>query len=249
VSGPIALHGGGEFQSGDEPVLTELLRLAARRVGDDQAIRIALVPAAAAEWDPADSADQGVAAFQRVAGVIGLAVLAEPVMIVDAASAASEQLAKRIEDSDIVYLPGGDPGRLVSTLRGSRALQALTAVHDAGGILAGASAGAMALAAWTWAPNGKVDGLGFIPDLLVVPHADESRWSSEATRLARHAPRGYGVLGLAERTAAIAVDPDAHPLQWHVVGTGDARWVGSAGGVPVIVHPGETFETSSGWRA
>lgn len=243
MSGPIALHGGGEFEPGDEPVLTDLLRAAESRAGPGRAIRIALVPTAAAQWDPAESAEHGVAAFQRVAASIGLTVLAEPVMIVDEASAASDDLAGRIEGSDLVYLPGGDPGRIVTTFRGSRAMKALTSAHEAGAILAGASAGAMALAAWTWAPNGGVDGLGFIPRFLVVPHADQTRWTASVTRFTNHAPRGLGILGLAERTAAIADDADSDPITWRVVGAGHVRWTDTNGAELAVARDGDRIET------
>ena len=49
MSGPVALHGGGEFLPGDEPVLLALLELAPR---PDGAVRIAVVPTAAARGRP-----------------------------------------------------------------------------------------------------------------------------------------------------------------------------------------------------
>ncbi len=52
MSGPIALHGGGEFLPGDEPFLAALLDLAARRVRGDRPIRVTVVPTATARGRP-----------------------------------------------------------------------------------------------------------------------------------------------------------------------------------------------------
>ncbi|MDQ2966403.1 MAG: hypothetical protein M3R57_11200, partial [Chloroflexota bacterium] len=71
--GRIALHGGGEFEAGDEPFLDAILAAAlpsaaARAQGgpeSDGAVRIVVVPAAAARERPSASAKQGVAALKR----------------------------------------------------------------------------------------------------------------------------------------------------------------------------------------
>ena len=52
VPGPVALHGGGEFEPGDEPFLDALLTAAAPLVGDGEPIRVAVVPTAASLGRP-----------------------------------------------------------------------------------------------------------------------------------------------------------------------------------------------------
>ena len=52
MSGPVALHGGGEFLAGDEPFLAALLDAAAPAAGGDRPIRVAVVPTAAARGRP-----------------------------------------------------------------------------------------------------------------------------------------------------------------------------------------------------
>ena len=65
-----------------------------------------------ARHSPAASAAHGVGAFERVAAQAGIAAIATPAMIVDAASAADADIAGRLADADLVYFPGGDPDRI-----------------------------------------------------------------------------------------------------------------------------------------
>ena len=96
MSGPIALHGGGEFQPGDEPFLRRLLEvaLASRgRARPADPLRIAIVPTAAARGRPDLVGAHGTAAFERVAASRGVAGRLDPdpvevVEVLDAASAA-----------------------------------------------------------------------------------------------------------------------------------------------------------------
>ena len=224
MSGPVVLHGGGEFEAGDEPCLAAMVERAARHAGGDRPIRICVVPTAAARYSPAASAAHGVGAFERVAAQAGIAATATPAMIVDAASAADTDIAGRLADADLVYFPGGDPDRIPSVLRGSLAWAAIVRAHEGGAVLGGASAGAMAMAPWTWTPAGGTTGLDVVPGIAVRPHADAATWASVAERFGAGAPAGLGLLGIPERTAAITDDPSADPIVWHVVGEGEVRW-------------------------
>jgi cyanophycinase-like exopeptidase len=243
VTGPLALHGGGEFESGDELVLIDLLQIAIRRPDREGPIRIAMVPTATADWDPARSAAHGAAALERAATSVGIETAIDAVLIVDAASASDEGNARLLRGADLIYLPGGDPRRIMTTLSDTLALEAIRTAHASGATLAGASAGAMSLASWSWAPKGGVEGFGIVRGILVVPHADEARWPDEVRRSTEHVPAGFGVLGLAERTAAITNDPQAPTIQWRIVGTGDARWVARPGAETIVAHAGALLET------
>ena len=66
VSGPIALHGGGEFLAGDEEFLAALLARAIQRAERGRPIRVAVVPTAAARGRPDLAGRNGVEAFERV---------------------------------------------------------------------------------------------------------------------------------------------------------------------------------------
>jgi cyanophycinase-like exopeptidase len=264
MPGPIALHGGGEFQLGDEPFLRAILeaavaaarwRAAGRGTGvagdraptvddtDPAAVRVAIVPAAAAAERPDLAVANGIAAFERVARAARIAALIEGVMAVDARTAASPAVAERLAAADLVYLPGGDPGHLVATLEGSMTWRSIGAARARGGVLAGASAGAMVLAPWTWAPRGGRPGLGLVPDLVVVPHAARVRAGGWAGTFAERLPTGLGLLGrlgLEERTGVISGALVPGGRAWRVVGEGAVYW--SAPGERTIraIRSGET---------
>jgi cyanophycinase-like exopeptidase len=219
MSGAIALHGGAEFLPGDEAFLRSLLEVAPR--GDDGAIRAVVIPVAAARGRPALAASVGVGALRRVGADVGVPVEAEAVMVVDAASADDPALAARIAAADLVHLPGGDPDLVPGVLAGSRAWTAVLEAHARGAVIAGASAGAMGLAALTWTPRGFVPGLGLVEGFVVVPHYaqfDVRGREAEAERVRRD---GLGVLGLDERTGAIRTADGT----WQVAGEGRAVWM------------------------
>ena len=240
MSGPVALHGGGEFLPGDEPFLRAMVELAAR-VGDP--VRVAVVPTAAARGRPALAAANGVDAFRRAAAGLGVAILAEAVPVVDAATAADPSLADRLAAATLIYLPGGDPDLIPKLYPGSAAWAAMQRAWTDGAVLAGASAGAMALAAWTWTPAGGVPGLGIVPGLGVAPHADAASWDQAIARYGAAVPPDLGFIGVAERTAVIVPGTAGEP--WRVVGEGEARWLSAAaraiGAPPVVARDGETI--------
>jgi cyanophycinase len=246
VSGPVALHGGGEFLSGDEPCLAAILASAAEPLGGGRPIRVAIVPTAAARQRPDLAAATGVAAFERVAAAAGLDVEATAVAVLDAMSAADPGLAARLEAADLIHFPGGDPDLIPTLLRGSAAWAAIERARQRGAVVAGASAGAMAFATWTWTPAGGIEGLGLVPGLIVVPHADGGGWASALERFGAWGPVELGGLGLAERTGVIADDvaPAGGEITWRVVGPGDVFWQPVRGGRTVVARAGETITTA-----
>jgi len=202
------------------------------------AIRVVVVPVAAARGMPDRAAATGVRAFERRAAAMGLPALVEVARVVDGGSAADPDVAGRIAAADLVHLPGGDPDLVPTILGGTPALEAMHGAWGRGAVLAGASAGAMALADWTWTSNGGMRGLGFVHGLAVVPHYDEvrrTRWQASIDRLA---PGGIGYLGLDERTGVLA-DPDGAERSWVVAGPGAAWWFARGSDSPLVAHDGE----------
>jgi cyanophycinase len=251
MAGPIALHGGGEFLPGDERFLDALLDAAvaaAARTRSDVtghalpssapggAVRVAVVPTAAARGRPDLAGSNGVAAFRR-RETHGRAVEAVIVPVVDELSADDPTLAEQIASADLVYLPGGDPDLIPALFPDSAAGAALRAAHEAGATLAGASAGAMALAEWTWTPAGGVPGLAFVRGLAVFPHYDESRRVSWQASLEEIAPAGLAYLGIDERTGVISGAGG-----WRVAGEGAAYWFAPGAETPVIYGDGDRLE-------
>ena len=161
--------------------------------------------------------------------------------VVDAASAAGPAEVERIEAADLIHLPGGDPDLVPAILAGSPAFAALVAAWEAGAVIAGASAGAMALAEWTWTSGGGIRGLGLVRGIAVVPHYDDVRRTSWQATLDELAPGGMGYLGLDERTGVISVPngPDGH--DWRVAGDGAVYWFARGAVEPIIGRHGDVL--------
>ena len=249
MSGPIGLHGGQEFTHGDEPFLDALLmagaEVARRRQGSvdgaaPHPIRVVFLPTAAARGFPDRAAANGKTAVERRAAECGWAVSVEVARVVDAASAADPQHVARIAAADLMYLPGGDPDLVPGVLAGTPALEAIRTAWEGGAVLAGASAGAMALAEWTWTPSGGVHGLGLVGGVAVVPHYDDVRRTSWQATLDRLAPGGLGYLGLDERTGVMRRRDDEGG-GWVVAGRGAAWWFGRDGVEPLVGRDGEVL--------
>jgi allophanate hydrolase subunit 1 len=81
-------------------------------------------------------------------------------------------------------------------------------------------------------------GLGLVPGLIVVPHAGPAHWTTVLERSGRGMPAHLGVLGVAERTAAIS-RPD-EPGVWDVAGEGEVRWLAAD------ADPASTLVVASG---
>jgi cyanophycinase-like exopeptidase len=247
MSGPVALHGGGEFLSGDEEFLAALLSRVLARADPDRVLQVAVVPTAAARGRPDLAGANGVAAFERVAALCGLEVVASVVPVVSHAIAADAELAAELAAADVIHFPGGDPDLIPTIMPGTAAWAAITDAHVAGAVLAGASAGAMAFGPWTWTPGGGMGGLRVVQGFVVVPHAQEATWAATIERFAAWAPEGLGALGLSEQTGVIEepVVPGSLTHEWRVVGPGEARWLVDPvrGGETVVARTGEVIST------
>jgi cyanophycinase-like exopeptidase len=258
MSGPIGLHGGGEYLPGDEPFLDALLAAAADAArarlsadeldvaahaidGQGTTVRVVVLPTAAGRGFPDRAAANGVRAFEARAAAAGLATHIETARVVDAASAADQANMDLLEAADLIHLPGGDPDLVPSVLAGTPALRAMQRASARGAVVAGASAGAMGLADWTWTPQGGMRGLGFVHGLAVVPHYDEIRRTTWQQVVDQLAPGGIGYLGLDERTGILAAPNGAGERRWTVAGPGAAWWFARGVPEPVVARSGESL--------
>jgi cyanophycinase len=238
LSGVIALHGGGEFQAGDEPFLAAWLAAAAV----DDILSVAIVPTAAARGRPDLVGEHGTAAIERVAAAMGLAVEVRVVAILDQGGAEDPELAAALSTSGAIHLPGGDPDLIPTVFADTAAAAALRDALRRGAAVAGASAGAMGLATWTWTPAGGMRGLDLLPTpLVVMPHADATSWEDARRRFGTGLPGELGILGLGERTGVLLAPDGGTP--WRVVGEGEVRWVerGDDQGQPRVFRSGDSF--------
>jgi cyanophycinase len=248
--GPIGLHGGGEYEAGDEPFLDALIVAAraaarARQNGgnsDDAAVRIVILPTAAARGRPDRAAAMGIVALNGRADPHDRPIRVDVATIVDAETASDPANVELLESADLIHLPGGDPDLIPLILAGTPALAAILAARERGAVVAGASAGGMALAEWSWTPAGGVRGLGFVAGLAVVPHYDDVRRTAWQQALDQLAPGGIGYLGLDERTGAISDGDTPGGRRWHIAGPGAAYWFPRGARRPTIARHGQTLD-------
>ncbi len=163
MKGTMALVGSGEYLPPMEPVDRLLLD---RLPGQPQVV--CLPTAAGTEGDETIAywSNLGVKHFA------GLGADVEAVRVVDRASAEDEALAARIRAANFVYLSGGNPVYLHDTLVGTPAWSAIESVLDAGGVVAGCSAGAMIFGQRA-TPLPWHRGFEFLPNTAILPHFDE----------------------------------------------------------------------------
>ncbi len=201
----LALTGSGEYLPAMEPVDRNLL---SRLEGP---LRVVCLPTAAGQEGPERIAywsQLGVDHFTR------LGVQVEALPLIDRTSANDPVLAGSITDARFVYLSGGKPSYLYETLRGSLAWEAILAVVNGGGLLAGCSAGAMILGERFFGLPGLMHGFNLIPRTMVVPHYDQIP-ESKLTAIAESTEDGLTLLGIEGNTALVQREE-----QYEVMGSG-----------------------------
>jgi cyanophycinase len=192
VVGRLVLIGGNEFRRESDALDRALLALAG---GPGAAV--AILPTGATNENPEVVAENGIRHLAR------LGAAPDKVLVVDDESANDPVLAGALEGFGWLYLAGGDPAYLLDTLRGSRAWQAVQAVHARGGLIAASGAGAMALGEQMWRVDGWAAGLGLAPGLAILPHHAtlSRRWAVAEMRAAL--PKGVTLVGLDDSTAVL----------------------------------------------
>ena len=219
MRGPVALVGAGEFLD----QMTEFDRGLLASTGRSRP-RVVILPTASApdgEAVFAGWAERGVEHFAALGAEV------EPVMVRTVEDGHDAAALQAIGESDLVYLSGGNPRHLGSVLAGSPLGAALVAANARGAVIAGCSAGAMAIVARCmdfrtlprlrmplpfpvrWRP-----GLGLVEGVAVLPHYDAFPEPLSAC-IALQAPRGGVVLGIDEDTALVGRNGS-----WQVHGAG-----------------------------
>ncbi len=206
-TGTIALVGSGEF-------LPPILPLDQKLLTHIQGIpRVVVLPTAAAPDGPGVPerwAKMGVEHF----GTLGAEV--EAVMLLTREDAQKPELVEQIARANFVYFSGGKPRYLLETLQDTPAWEAITAIYRNGGVVAGCSAGAMAMGAalfdfpkfWQTMP-----ALGLAPGLVIIPHFDEIPKVMFATL--NHTNQKTTVVGVDGSTGLVG-----HAGGWTVYGAG-----------------------------
>lgn len=211
---PVVLAGGNELRPGCEEMDRRVLQAAG---GADA--RVVFLPTAVAHYDPHGSGRGAVAYWNR------LGARCEVAMILSRDDAGKPEWVEMIERATLVYLGGGDPDVLLDALAGSAAWAAALRVYERGGVVGGSSAGAMVVCSHTLLPGKRsgaqipwVEGLGLVPDALVLPHYRPEREASAtelSARLSREVSPQASLFGIPEQQALLGRAGD-----WEVAGQG-----------------------------
>lgn len=219
VPGPVALVGAGEFLA----PMAEFDRGLLEATGRPRP-RVVILPTASAvdgEQTFRMWAEMGVEHFSALGAEV------EPVLVRTPAEGHDAAALQAIGEADLVYLSGGHPRHLLEVLHGSPIGMALADAHERGAVIAGCSAGAMALVGRTmdfrFVPRLRIPlpfplrwpiGLALVDGIAILPHYDA--WPEPLSALvALQAPRSATVLGLDEDTAIVGRDG-----AWQVHGRG-----------------------------
>ncbi len=241
TGGAIALVGSGEYT----PAMDESDRALLATLGGPDAARVALLPTASGQEpnSPARWNAMGVEHFTAL-GVRDV----RPVALIDRASASGPVQLAQLDGANFFYFSGGDPVYLIETLRGTPAWERIAAAYAGGAVLAGCSAGAMALGGYTLSLRAvrasghfePVPALGIVPHVVVFPHFDRTRgflgadWLSGALGML---PAGLTALGIDEDTALVRVG-GWHETRWRVFGRQTVT-VFTAGAAERVLHAGD----------
>ncbi|MEX0754407.1 MAG: Type 1 glutamine amidotransferase-like domain-containing protein [Actinomycetota bacterium] len=218
--GPVALLGSGEFLPWTEPVDRTLLDAA---TGGD---RVLIVPTASA---PEGDAVFGSWGDRGVEHYSSLGVPAEVVPLRTREDADRSELVSALDRASLVFLSGGNPAYLASTLRDTAWWAALLERFTSGTAIAGCSAGAAALP--ERAPDTAVSGLGpelwrpglgFADAAVIGPH-----WDALDGYVPGMTAAITGTIALGERL--VAIDEETA-----IVGDGETWTVQGRGGVHVF---------------
>ncbi len=224
MSGAVALLGSGEYLA----VMQETDRLLLHCAAAGRQPRVALIPAASG-LEPGSPQRWNRLGREHFEG-LGAAVLDLP--LVSREDGSDPAILEQLEQADLVYFSGGNPGYLHQVMAGSPAWEVIQRRRAQGASVAGCSAGAMVLGSLLGGLRSVTQGqpafgpaLGVVPGVLVLPHYDRFRPRVEAlgAGLPGHwttVPGGPDVvLGIDENTALVW---DRH--QWGVLGVGQV-WI------------------------
>jgi len=214
MNGLIALVGSGEYLAVMDNVdrhLLDSLNLNGRKP------RVVCLPTAAGREGHASInrwSSMGIEHFQKLGAEVSA------LRIIDRASADDVQWESLVEEADLVYFSGGDPGYLHQTLNGSRAWRAARRAWERGAVYAGCSAGAMILAKRmpSFRLAGTQAGFGLLPAMFIVPHFDAipGIWKPIVFALQKQLKKGEIMIGVDENTALVG----RLGGEWSVMGQG-----------------------------
>jgi cyanophycinase len=201
MNGLIALVGSGEYLPVMEDVdryLLDSLNLNGRKP------RVVCLPTAAGkEGDQSVNrwSNMGLEHFKKLEAEVAA------LKIIDRRSADDVQYESILENADLIYFSGGDPGYLYETMKDTCAWFAAQRAWSRGAIYAGCSAGAMILGKRmpSFRLAGTQEGFGIVPAEFIMPHFDAipAIWKPMILALQKQLKGGQRMIGVDEDTALV----------------------------------------------
>jgi len=206
--GYLLLEGGAEFGGRmSEPDL-RAIELAG---GFDAPIAI-LPTAAAPDNNHKRAGGNGVRWFQSLGAKNVFSV-----DVIDSKSANDSGLAEKVRNSKIIYMLGGFPRYLGETLKDSLCWSAALEAYQSGAVIAGSSAGAMAMCEYYYDPYERklLSGLNLVPNSCILPHHNNfgRKWAGQLGEMLPDAT----LIGIDEATGMLS-GPTG---EWTVHGGGE----------------------------
>ncbi|GCE23359.1 cyanophycinase [Dictyobacter kobayashii] len=223
--GAIALLGSGEYL----PVMNDTDTYLLSTLGGAQQTHIALLPTASGlevgrpeYWNAL-----GLEHFKQL-GVNDIRLSS----IIDHAGSDDPEQVALLEGANFYYFSGGNPRHILESIHDTAAWEVIFAAYQRGAILAGCSAGAMALGSVLISPRDVYAGqapnwlpaLGIVPGVAVFPHFDRMHgneiWAQGFKRMLATLPEGHRGLGIDEDTALVRMplEQSGSAASWKVMG-------------------------------
>ena len=203
MNGSLALVGSGEYLPAMRDFESSLLSDGEKR--GKEPIYIQIPTAAGQESDARLNYWRDLGKAQADA----LGVKSHFLPIFDRDAAFNNEFVELIENSALMYMSGGDPHYLATTLIDTPVWSAIVENWSSGASLAGCSAGAMVMSShipnFRFTSKEPTVGLGLIPDIRVIPHFNKFfKWIPEsAAKVLLSAPEGSILIGVDELTALV----------------------------------------------
>ena len=158
---------------------------------------VTIIPTAAANQNPYLAGKNGCDYFKK------LGANPKSVGILTRKDANNLELTSQIQSSDIIYLTGGDPNHLVNVIKQSVFLQTLLDKMKDSTIVAGSSAGAMAMGPVMHC--GKfTEALGIENSIISIPHHENKSPEIIHRETLKYIETGVTVIGLDSGTGIIS---------------------------------------------
>jgi cyanophycinase len=217
MNGLIALVGSGEYL----PVMEDVDRylLDSLNINGRKPRVVCLPTAAGKEGDQSVGrwSTMGVEHFKK----LGADVTA--LKIIDRQTADDPQYESIVENADLIYFSGGDPGYLYETMKDTCAWKAAQRAWARGAVYAGCSAGAMILGYRmpSFRLSGTQQGFGIVPAEFIMPHFDAipAIWKPMVLALQKQLKDGQRMIGVDEDTALVGTLNG----EWKVMGKSNVQ--------------------------